>query len=123
MLCLDQNLNKQEEQLALLMSRLNLFNMITKPTREQNILDLIMTNDSTSIRKVDQEINVSFSDHNLIKCLSDVSILSDEKGENISNIVYATKIPEFELNKATEEQWDNYFLTLNEVDWEQCVQN
>ena len=82
-----------------------------------------MTNDSSLLRNIDQEINVSFSDHNLIKCLLDVSILCDEKSDNISNIVYATKIPEFELNKATEEQWNSYLLTLNEMDWEQCVEN
>ena len=61
-----------------------------------------MTNDVSLIRKVEQEINVSFSDHNLIKCLLDMNLMSEE-GNKSSNIVYATDIPDYEYNKATDE--------------------
>ena len=72
------------------------------------------------IRKVEQEINVSFSDHDLIKCLLDINLLCEE-GSKSSNIVYATEIPDYEYIKATDEQWNKFQSNLNSVDWLECA--
>ena len=77
-----------------------LLNMIKLPTRGNNILDLILTNDPDSCLDVEIDINIKFSDHNLVSISTS---LSDHKDSDTceSNLDYATEIPYYNWRYGT----------------------
>ena len=65
---IDLNLTNQEENFVNFIFTHNLMNYVNLPTRNGNILDLILTNDYDLIVSTNFEVNSGFSDHNTVTC-------------------------------------------------------
>ena len=75
------------------------------PTREDNILDLILVNSPELIKDIETVVNSKLSDHNLI--IAGVN-MSDEKAENAAKKNFCdTEIPQHNLEDASEEDWQD----------------
>ena len=118
---LDQSLNFQQEKLAIFMSNFCLFNVVTSPTRENTILDLVLTNDLSFVTKVKSEINVGFSDHNLVIC--ELSVSLEPQSIVSERINYFTKIPSYNLRNGSEDNWKCYTSDMESVDWWSLADN
>ena len=66
---IDINLNSQQQKFVSMMSELFLLNVVNVPThKDNNILDLVLTNDIDMISSLRVDENEKFSDHKLIIC-------------------------------------------------------
>ena len=117
----DLNLRAQEENFVNFISEHNLLNYVMSPTRNDNILDLVLTNDSDMIKNTSVEVNVSFSDHNTVNCLLDIDFTQSQESEKFME--YLTSVPMYGWRNGTVEQWDNYMNKLNSKDWCDISQN
>ena len=63
---IDIHMNKQMEEFSILLNDYFLLNMVNQATRGNNILDLILTNDPESCIRTEIDLNIKFSDHNLV---------------------------------------------------------
>ena len=113
---IDTHLTNQMEKLSIFMNQNFLLNMIKLPTRGNNILDLILTNDPDSCLDVEIDINIKFSDHNLVSISTS---LSDHKNSDTceSNLDYATEIPYYNWRYGTELDWLKYENFLDNLNW------
>ena len=100
---IDLNLSYQEELFVNFMFAQNLLNYVNKPTRNENMLDLILTNDYDMITQTDIEVNNGFSDHNTVMCKLNIDYHEPEKCENI--IDYLTSVPKYEWRNGSVDQW------------------
>ena len=64
---ISNDLGKQQEELFVFCSRFLLSNLVDKPTRGSNLLDVILTNDRDLLLKCDTMENFKYSDHKLVK--------------------------------------------------------
>ena len=89
---------------------------IRKPTRRQNILDLVFTNNHHLINDYQMVVNSHLSDHNTI-CLNlnyeNVKIETNGRKTNH----YHSQIPEYNYRDADEEDWLRLNLELDKIDW------
>ena len=72
---IDLNLNTQEENFVNFIYDHSLLNYVSSPTRNDNILDLVLTNDSGLILDTKIELNKNFLDHCTVSCVIDVNIM------------------------------------------------
>ena len=86
-----------------------------KPTRNQNILDLILTNNSELFYNCEVEINSKFSDHNLVKVGINIDLSNDST--HTDNLRYPNDIPLFNWRKGSSEDWEKYKSYLDSKDW------
>ena len=111
-----QDMTNQQEIFASFLGKFCLFNCVDVPTRGENVLDLILTNDEDLIQGIKVEESGTFSDHRWVIGSLDVNM--DRKDEVVPEFQsYHTKIPNFNWRKGTVEQWDLYRDILNRIDW------
>ena len=106
----------QQQKLAMLTSKYNLFNAVTQPTREGNMLDLILSNDNLLISKISHMINQTISDHHILICELSIDMDSNESSDN-TKFEYLTRIPDYDWKKATTEQLNQFTEDINQNDW------
>ena len=63
----------QQETLFTVCNRFLLTNLVNKPTRGENLLDVILYNDRDLYLKCESFLNIKYSDHNLIKVMLTVN--------------------------------------------------
>ena len=68
-------------------------NYVNLPTRYNNILDLILTNDYDLIQGTNIEVNSGFSDHNTVTCYLDMMCNEVDRCESIMK--YMTAVPNY----------------------------
>ena len=86
--------------------------IVTTATRQENILDLVFTNNENIVDSYDTEINSKLSDHNTIQINLNIEDEKNDK-ETILN-PYPNKIFEYNLMKGTEEDWIRYELIIED---------
>ena len=95
----------QAQNLLNMCDKWNLSQSVRVPTREDNILDLILVNSPELIKDIETVVNSKLSDHNLI--IAGVN-MSDEKAENAAKKNFCdTEIPQHNLEDASEEDWQD----------------
>ena len=92
-------------------------NIVTTPTRGNNILDLCFTNNHTLINYYKTTVNSRFSDHNTIETDLNFSYNIEVKKEKKVN-PYKTKVYEYETENADEEDWLRWQKLLDDVNIE-----
>ena len=117
----DLNLRTQEENFVNFMSEHSLLNYVMSPTRKNNILDFVLTNDSDLIMNTVIEINVSFSDHNTVSCALDIDFTQSQDSKKFTE--YLTSVPKFGWRNSSVEQWKQYENTLNSRVWSEISGN
>ena len=83
-------MNRQMEEFSVISNDNFLVNMVDKPTRGCNILDIMCTNDPDCCLGTEITHNVKFSDHNLVSIMTNLSVMRTASSEN--NLTYVTKI-------------------------------
>ena len=63
--------------------------------------------------------NVINSDHNVILLDTDMNLPSEKKVE--SKNLCSTDIPEYEVNNASEDEWNELISNLGSVDWDDII--
>ena len=92
-----------------------LIQTVLKPTRLNNILDIVMTNDRSLVSHNKVELNRKLSDHNTITTY----ITIGPKKLKPSGIVdlHETKIPLYNLTRADDEDWLRMEAKLDSLNW------
>ena len=89
---------------------------IHKPTRRQNILDLVFTNNHFLINNYHMIVNSHLSDHyTIILNLNYENIKVEGNRKKVNH--FHTEIPEFNFLEADEEDWMRLNRELDQVDW------
>ena len=87
--------------------------MVTAPTRERNILDLILCNNTELVTEIKQEVNNYLLDHNTL--FVKTFIYADYKPPRYSPpTFYTTCIHLYDLENATEDEWSKYEEQMND---------
>ena len=109
----------QVNSLMKFMNHFFLQQLINIPTRESNILDLVLSNNTQLFTGHETVKNKQFSDHNSI-----ISHLNIRIGEhNISNDcsdIYDTEVPKYKLTKD-DEDWESFEDHLNMNKWSKLM--
>ena len=114
-------MTSQQKMFASFLGKFCLYNVVDVPTRGENVLDLILTNDEDLIPNISVEESGSFSDHRWIIGSMEVSLArKDDKSPEF--LSYKTKIPYFNWRKGSVEQWDQYSEILNRIDWSKSTE-
>ena len=119
-LVIHQNMGKQQELLHKVCSKLFLNNWVDKATREDRILDVVLSNDRELLLKCEVEVNLRYSDHNLVKLT--LTTNCEVPIKHTDNLKYPLSIPHFNWRQGSDEDWTNYTNYLNGVDWCQDTQ-
>ena len=93
-----------------------LHQFIDTPTRMNNTLDLIFSNDDNLICDYENIVNMALSDHNTLVINTNIE-LSETKVNEHKNIYYS-KIPEFNLQDVTEDEWNIINEKLYNINWD-----
>ena len=105
---------KQAELLIEHMDELYMENCCRKPTRGQNILDLVLSNDLAMIGDVSVLESQSISDHNLLEI--PITHLYNQPKQIRSKVrPYSTKIHECDLLEADVEDWLRYNALMEDI--------
>ena len=104
----------QAQTLLNMCDKWNLSQSVRVPTREDSILDLIFVNSLDLVRDIKIVINSKLSDHNLI--ISTVSISDDKVEDTVKKNYCDTKIPEHNIEEASEETWEEALDWLSDKD-------
>lgn len=112
---INTDMGKQQEELFLFCSRFLLSNLVDKPTRGSNLLDVVLSNDRDLLLRCDTIENFSFSDHKLVK----LTLTVDTSGEvkQTINLEYPSKIPLYNWRQGDKDQWEEYSSFLDSKDW------
>ena len=113
---LHQGLSSQEELLYRFMSDKFLINHVDKPTRQNNLLDLICSNVPEWFGKCEVENNHIYSDHKTVTCEILRELNKYESSDETSNI-YSTNIPLLKIPDCESKDWEEYEYYLNKHDW------
>ena len=79
---IDLELSYQEESFVSFMFSQNLMNYVNKPTRNENILDLVLTNNYDMITSTHIDVNNGFSDHNTVTCKLNITFSDADNSDN-----------------------------------------
>ena len=115
---IDVGFTDQQEQFVNLVNRFCLYNYVDKPTRVDNILDLILCNDIDMITGCEVDINSKISDHNLVICKINEDTIERVSECNEEPIEYFTKFPSYAWKKGTPDQWKEYETKLYSNEWD-----
>ena len=107
---------RQAELLIEHMDEYYMENCCLKPTRGQNILDLVLSNNLNMVGEASVLISKSISDHNLLEIPINHSF-NQPKELKVKERPYTTKIHEYELHEADAEDWMRYEALMEEKDW------
>ena len=94
----------QAQALINICDKWNLIQSVTVPTRDNNILDLILVNSEVMIKDIEMIVNSKLSDHNLI--VTRVNMTDVNKEEAMKKNFCDTAIPEYNLDEASDEEWE-----------------
>ena len=112
---IDTDLGKQQEELFLFCSRFLLSNLVDKPTRGNNLLGVVLSNDRDLLLRCDMIENFNFSDHKLVKLT--LTVDTSEEIKQTANLEYPSKIPLYNWRQGTTDQWEEYSSLLDTKDW------
>ena len=84
------------------------------PTRNRNVLDLVLSNNSSLIQEVEQEVNGFLTDHNTLKISTPLYPGLGRNKKEEQPTFYSSNLYKFNLNKATDGEWSKYRDTLTE---------
>ena len=113
-----QTLPKQAKALFDLLDEYCLMQCISKPTRGQNILDLVFTNNQQLISDIQiNDVSKTISDHKIIKCES-TRLTKTEKKTN--NIYEKFDKLNFYSNNI---KWENIIRDLENTQWDSLLEN
>ena len=112
---INTDLGRQQEELFMFCNRFLLSNLVDKPTRGNNLLDVVLASDRDLLLRCDTIFNSKFSDHNLVK----LTLTVDTSGETkqTANLEYPSRIPLYNWRQGTSDQWEDYFSILDTKDW------
>ena len=88
------------------------------PTRGRNILDLILSNNSSIISTYTTIVNSKFSDHFLLKIWLNISY-NQSSNEGKREYPYTTILQQFDLENANDKDWLRFNSLLETVDFEE----
>ena len=112
---INSDLGRQQEILFSLCNQYLLTNLVDKPTRGENLLDVILCNDRDLFLRCESLLNVKFSDHNLVKVTLTVNTSCNiTQCENLS---YPSVIPQYNWRQGTTQQWEEYRKEMELFDW------
>ena len=115
------NDKKQAELLIEHMDELYMENCCLKPTRGQNILDLVLSNNLGMFGEVSVLVSQSISDHNLLE-IPITHSYNQPKQSRSKERPFSTKIHEYEFWEADEEDWMRYGALMEDIDWDHSSQ-
>ena len=90
-------------------------NYIETPTRGENILDLVLSNNHTLVNYYKTVVNKKLSDHSTINVSLNFTLNAEKEEEKVMN-PYSTKLYEYETNNATDKEWGRFEYVLNNID-------
>ena len=85
----------QAQALLNMCDKWNLIQSVRVPTREDNILDLILVNSDEMVKDIEMIVNSKFSDHNLI--ISGINMCEVNKEDSAKKSFCDTAIPEYNI--------------------------
>ena len=106
----EKHMTKQMEEFSVIITQNFLNNLVLKPTRGENILDLVLTNDPQSFMNIDMDYNAKFSDHYLVSIQTKLMI---EHKKEVNNLNYLNCITEFNWRQGDEKDWKKYHDSIN----------
>ena len=86
--------------------------VVSDPTRKNNTLDYIFTNEPDAIFNQEVIINSLISDHNLLEVSTTIPLHSDIS--MVRENIYSSSVMEYDLLAVTEEEWLKLSESLNE---------
>ena len=89
-------------------------NYVNTATRGNNILDLVFTNNHMLVNSIATTINKKMSDHNLLNIALNFTYNAQIKKKKVTN-PYSTKVFEYNLNEATENDWKRFDAIFRNV--------
>ena len=96
---------KAYEALQKMAEDYQLHQAVDRPTRGDNILDLIYTSSPTSLNNCETQIMKPISDHNLVKIKYQCDSKNKEKNnQNYMKEIYQHEISKFNFEEAEDEQ-------------------
>ena len=110
------------EYLLSFMSRFLLAQYIMKPTRENNILDLLITNDPNVVQHVSSEDTI-MSDHNCMHVLSSDFVPPSNKSCTLLGINDRDGRPNFSKLNYQKADFTKINQSLSEVNWDSMKEN
>ena len=116
---LSQYMTSQEETLSVFLNDWCLCNYMTCATRENNMLDWILTNDSELIGEISHVKNAKITDHDILICKTNIKIKKTNKFIEFNE--YMTEIPKYDWRKGSDDQWTSYNDKVNDVKWNDLV--
>ena len=113
-----KTLPKQAKALFDLLDEYCLSQCISKPTRGQNILDLVFTNNQQLISDIQiNDVSKTISDHKIIRCESTRLTKTEKKTRNIYE-----KFDKLNFYSNNIE-WDNIIKDLENTKWDKILEN
>ena len=113
-----ENKSSEKRQAELLLEFADenfLENFIKTPTRGNNVLDLVFSNNHALINHHKTIVNNRLSDHNLLNLSLNFSYNQPVKAAQVKN-PYSSKIYEYDTNNADEEDWARLEHYLQQID-------
>ena len=99
-----------------------LHQLIKKPTRNQNILDLVFTNNHLLINDYYMIVNSQLSDHYTICANLNYEKGNSKSARRVENL-YHSKLPEYNFRDADEEDWMRLNREFDKLNWDALLGN
>ena len=99
-------------------------NYVTTATRGKNVLDLVFTNNHLLVNNYSTIVNKRMSDHYLLTIALNFTYNAPVKEKKVIN-PFTTKVFEYDLSEATEEDWNKFSAMMETVarDFEEETKN
>ena len=105
---------QQAVKLVNFVERNFLENYVNTATRGNNILDLVFTNNHLLVNSYITTVNKKMSDHYLLTIALNFTYNAETKKKKVTN-PYSTKVYEYNLNEASENDWKRFNAILESV--------
>ena len=103
------------------MSQFFMTQSVEEATRNNNILDVIISNNSDMISNHKFVKNNKFSDHDTI--ISELNIMSNDIQVKTKKIITDTNIPKYDMNNASKKEWDTFSEHINANTWDKVSES
>ena len=111
------SLSKSEKSLSDFMDDHFLVQTLKEPTRQGNILDLVLVNDPYQISHSEVTINKLLSDHNTIVSHLSSPVVSERVEEPENGSIFVHDLSLIDFGRADSEDWFRYQFLLNKKSW------
>ena len=105
---------QQAVKLVNFVERNFLENYVNTATRGKNVLDLVFTNNHLLVNSYTTTVNKKMSDHYLLTIALNFTYNAQIKKKKVTN-PYTTKVYEYNLNEASENDWKRFNAILESV--------